>query len=63
MKVSTKNEVTFEGIKIPKKTMGTVVGHTWGLKEGYIINFPQASSVFLEKGDVMIEVEVSRTIL
>jgi hypothetical protein len=55
MIVITKAESTIEKVVTPKGTRGLVVAVRFGDKEGYVVDFPQNTRVFILKEDVTIE--------
>ena len=56
MTATTKNDVKDDGVLIPKGTEGSIVGLIWGDKDGYCIDFPTASRVFVPREAVVLEV-------
>lgn len=57
MTATTKIDVTDYDVKVPKGTVGVIVGVQWGDKtDGYIIDFPHASRVYVARENVITEV-------
>lgn len=54
MRITTKIEIKDESVVIPKNTIGSVVCVEWGDKNGFIVDFPQHSRVFVKREDVII---------
>lgn len=55
MTVETKYEVKDESGVIPKGTRGQIAAVQWGdKKDGYVVDFPQSSKVYVAKEDVII---------
>lgn len=54
MKLTTKNDITDYGVKIPKGIEGVVRGICWGNQDGYVVDFPQALRVFVKREDAEI---------
>jgi len=50
----TKIEVIDEGVVVPKGTVGTIKGVTWGNKDGYVMKFPNANNIFVDKENMSI---------
>ena len=55
MMATTKIDIVDEKTKVPKGTLGKVVGCQWGERgDGYIIDFPNDSRVFVSTDKVTI---------
>jgi hypothetical protein len=55
MTIETKCEVKDESGVIPKGTRGQVAAVQWGdKKDGYVVDFPQSSGVYVAREDVII---------
>jgi hypothetical protein len=58
MRITTKVEIKDYDIKIPKGITGVVVGVTWGDKcDGFVVDFPTASRVYVARENAIMEVE------
>lgn len=50
MTILTKVDIVCDSVIIPKGTKGTVVAFEWGdKKQGFVVDFPQLSKVFVSK--------------
>jgi hypothetical protein len=59
MKLTTKNNITDYNVKVPKGIVGIVIGVCWGDQDGYVVDFPQASRVFVKREDAVIMEETN----
>lgn len=55
MMVTNKIEVTEGKVVVPKGTKGLVKACQWGeKKDGYVVDFPQLSGIYMPKEDVVV---------
>ncbi len=56
MTATTKVDITDYDVKVSKGTTGVIVGVQWGdKKDGYVMDFPNATRVFVARENVITE--------